>query len=92
MAQTAVFIHSLINKRTGHLLKQSFGGDANQEDILYADVDSQLLTTREEIKDEHYVVKSIILRMYIIDNGQLELIKTVKGIDPTQFEEKLLFE
>ena len=81
---TSCRIYSFVNKRTGKLLKDSFGGEERQEDVIFTDPRSRLLVTQEEIKNEDYEVESLTLRMYVLENQRLKLIKTVKNVAPQE--------
>lgn len=81
---TGCRIYSFVNKRTGKLLKDSFGGEERQEDVIFTDVRSRLLVTREEVRNDDYEVESLTLRIYILENQNLKLIKTVNNIAPEE--------
>ena len=75
--------YSFINKRTGKLLKEGFGGEERQEDVMLTNPNSRLLVTQEEIRNEDYEVESLTLRFYVLEKENFKLIKTVDNI-PTQ--------
>lgn len=74
--------YSFVNKRTGKLLKDGFGGEERQEDLLETKVNSRLLVTQEEIMNDDYEVESITQRFYILENGKFKLIKTIDNLKP----------
>ncbi|MFV5398421.1 hypothetical protein VXN69_12565 [Acinetobacter baumannii] len=74
--------YSFVNKRTGKLLKDGFGGEERQEDLLETKVHSRLLVTQEEIMNDDYEVESITQRFYILENGKFRLIKTIDNLKP----------
>ncbi|MGR2827356.1 hypothetical protein FY048_17910 [Acinetobacter sp. 1124_18A] len=74
--------YSFVNKRTGKLLKDGFGGEERQEDLLETNPRSRLLVTQEEKMNNDYEVESITQRFYILENGKFKLIKTIENIKP----------
>lgn len=74
--------YSFVNKRTGKLLKDGFGGEELQEDLLETNPRSRLLVTQEEKMNDDYEVESITQRFYILENGKFKLIKTIENIKP----------
>ncbi|QNX05269.1 hypothetical protein [Acinetobacter seifertii] len=77
-------VYSFINKRTGKLLKEGFGGEERQEDVIFTDPNSRLLVTKEEIRNDEYEVKSLTLRAYILEKNKFKLIKTITNIAPEE--------
>lgn len=71
-------MYSIINKRTGQLLKDAFGGEGNAEDVIDSRASSNLLVTQQEHFNENYDVNKLILRFYILKNQRLKLIKTIE--------------
>lgn len=76
--------YSFINKRTGKLLKEGFGGEERQEDVILTNPNSRLLVTQEEIRNEDYEVESLTLRFYVLEKENFKLIKTVNNIPPQE--------
>ena len=74
--------YSFVNKRTGKLLKDGFGGEELQEDLLETNPRSRLLVTQEKKMNDDYEVESITQRFYILENGKFKLIKTIENIKP----------
>ncbi|OTG95522.1 hypothetical protein [Acinetobacter sp. ANC 3832] len=71
-------MYSFVNKRTGKLLQAGFGGEENSEDVIATNPWSRLLVTQEEHMDQNYAVESLTVRFYVLENGELKLIKTTK--------------
>ena len=74
--------YSFVNKRTGKLLKDGFGGEERQEDLLVTNPRSRLVVTQEEKMNDDYEVESITQRFYVLENGKFKLIKTIENIKP----------
>lgn len=70
--------YSFINKKTGKLLQDGFGGEEQQEDVVGAKPNSRLIITNEEVRNSDYEVKSIAIRFYILEKGKFKLLKTLK--------------
>lgn len=73
-----------INKRTGKLLADGFGGEGSQEDIIDSRANSRLLVTQEENMDKNYEVESLTLRFYKFQQGKFKLLKTLKAPAPEE--------
>ena len=73
-------MYSFVNKRTGKLLKDGFGGEERQEDVVFIDPLSRLLVTEEEIRNEDYEVVSRVLRIYVLENQKFRFIRAVRKL------------
>lgn len=72
-------VYSFVNKRTGKLLADGFGGEGSQEDVIASKATSRLLVTQEENMNEDWEVESVTTRFYVFENNKFKLLKTVKG-------------
>lgn len=70
--------YSLVNKKTGRVLKDGFGGEEQQEDVIGAKPNSNLIITKEEILNDDYEVDHIVIRFYALEKGKFKLLKTTK--------------
>lgn len=70
-------VYSMINKRTGELLKDGFGGEERLEDIIETRVNSRLLVTLEEKLNADYEVEKKVYRFYILEQQKFKLIQTI---------------
>lgn len=70
-------MYSFVNKRTGQLLADGFGGEARTEDVVATRVNSRLLVTQEEHMDQNYEVDQVTTRFYVLEKNRLKLIKTM---------------
>lgn len=69
--------YSFVSKKTGQLLSVGFGGEENQEDVVFVKPNSRLLVTEEEVHDEDFKVTAVKVRFYEFKNKQFKLIKTL---------------
>lgn len=69
-------IYSFISKRTGKVFDMPFGGEEMPERIIYNKVNSRLLTTEEEIRNDDYEIVEIKYRTYALEKQKLKLIHT----------------
>lgn len=83
------YVQALVNKRTGKAIETTFGAhnvtvdfenfveERVGEEIEAMKVDSSLLVTREVTEDDDGNPHEYFAKFYVIDNGQLKLIKKV---------------
>lgn len=71
-------MYSFVSKRTGKLLNAGFGGEENAEEVIDSRANSRLLVTQQENFNADYHVESVTVRFYVLENGKLKLLKTVK--------------
>ncbi len=71
-------MYSFVNKRTGKLLHAGFGGEERQEDVIDSRVNSRLLVTQEENRNENWDIESVTTRFYILEKEKFKLLKSVK--------------
>ena len=71
-------MYSLVNKRTGKLLRAGFGGEERQEDVIDSRINSRLLVTQEEHVNENWDVVSLTTRFYVLEKEKFKLIKSIK--------------
>lgn len=75
-------MYSFVNKRTGKLLQAGFGGEENAEDVVATRPNSKLLVTQEENRNADYEIVNLTTRFYILENGKLKLLKSMKTAAP----------
>lgn len=68
--------YTFVNKRTGQVVEQDFGGETGDEIQKYK-LDSNLLITRASEFDDDYNEIGSNTNYYLMKNGKLELIKKV---------------
>lgn len=68
--------YTFVNKRTGQVVEQDFGGETGDEIQKYK-LDSNLLITRGSEFDDDYNEIGSNTNYYLMKNGKLELIKKV---------------
>ncbi|WP_324645687.1 hypothetical protein [Acinetobacter sp. MD2] len=66
-------MYSFVNKRTGQLLEDGFGGEENREDIVYTSAKSRLLVTEEEHRDQDFKVDQITTHFYVLEKKPLKV-------------------
>jgi len=66
-------IYSFINKRTGKVLENTFGGELG-ESVAVAKPDSRLLITKAEIVDNDYETLGYMAYYYILQNTKFKKI------------------
>jgi hypothetical protein len=70
-------MYSFVNKRTGQLLADGFGGEARTEDVIATRANSRLLVTQEEHMDQNYEVDQVTTRFYVLEKSRFKLLKTI---------------
>ncbi|KQX02354.1 MULTISPECIES: hypothetical protein [Acinetobacter] len=70
-------VYSFVNKRTGQLLADGFGGEERTEDVIATRSNSRLLVTQEEHMDQNYAVDQVTTRFYVLEKNRFKLIKTI---------------
>ena len=79
-------IYSFINKRTGQLLADGFGGETRPEDVIATRANSRLVVTQQEHMDQNYEVDQVTTRFYILEKNRLKLLKTI--VEPVSKNQK----
>lgn len=69
-------VDAFVNKRTGEVVEDSFGGDG-EETIEASRLNSKLLVTKETIVDGDYNPIGERVKHYTIENSKFKLIKLV---------------
>ncbi|WP_335960089.1 hypothetical protein [Acinetobacter bereziniae] len=75
-------MYSFVNKRTGQLLADGFGGEARTEDVIATRANSRLLVTQEEHMDQNYEGDQVITRFYVLEKTALNCLKP--SLNPCQ--------
>ncbi|KAF1024338.1 MAG: hypothetical protein GAK29_02632 [Acinetobacter bereziniae] len=79
-------MYSFINKRTGQLLADGFGGETRPEDVIATRANSRLVVTQQEHMDQNYEVDQVTTRFYILEKNRLKLLKTI--VEPVSKNQK----
>lgn len=79
-------MYSFVNKRTGQLLADGFGGEARTEDVIATRANSRLLVTQEEHMDQNYEVDQVTTRFYVLEKSRFKLLKTI--VEPVSKNQK----
>ncbi|MBJ9373166.1 MULTISPECIES: hypothetical protein [Acinetobacter] len=79
-------MYSFVNKRTGKLLADGFGGEARTEDVIATRANSRLLVTQEEHMDQNYEGDQVITRFYVLEKNGFKLLKTI--VEPVSKNQK----
>jgi hypothetical protein len=78
-------MYSFVNKRTGQLLADGFGGET-RPDVVETRANSRLLVTKDQHMDQNYDVEQVTTRFYVLEKNGFKLLKTI--VEPVSKNQK----